>query len=89
MKINAFRNIVLTLVWFLHLIILFFSPISALDFLFNSFSNNTNGIDLILINDTQLDAAVIFLTDYTNMYTFDRVFHPTKIPINPLPNPSL
>ncbi|KAM0991054.1 hypothetical protein ACFX13_009612 [Malus domestica] len=70
------------------LLLLFFSPISALDFLFNSFSNITKGTDLILINDAQLDAAAIFLTDYTNMYTFGHVFHPTKIPMKPTSNSS-
>ncbi|KAB2630812.1 L-type lectin-domain containing receptor kinase S.1 [Pyrus ussuriensis x Pyrus communis] len=69
------------------LLFFFFSPISALDFPFNSISNITNGTDLILINDAQLDAVAIFLTNYTNMYTFGSVFHPTKIPMNPLLTP--
>ncbi|KAM1209672.1 hypothetical protein EV1_015241 [Malus domestica] len=65
---------------------LFLSPTSALDFLFNSFTNITNATDLILINDARLDAAAIRLTNDSNQFAVGRVFYPTKIPMKPTSN---
>lgn len=67
---------------------IFFSPTSALDFLFNSFSNITNATDLTLIDDALLDATVIRLTSDTVQLSIGRVFYPTKLAMRPTSNSS-
>lgn len=54
------------------------SPL-ALDFLFNSFGSITNGTDLILMNDSRVDSAVIRLTNDSNQFSFGRAYYPTKL----------
>ncbi|BBH03765.1 Concanavalin A-like lectin protein kinase family protein, partial [Prunus dulcis] len=67
---------------------IFFSPTSALDFLFNSFSNITNATNLTLIDDALLDATVIRLTNDTVQFSVGRVFYPTKLAMRPTSNSS-
>ncbi|KAL6281049.1 hypothetical protein ACE6H2_017930 [Prunus campanulata] len=79
-------SLLLPLLLLLHPI--FFSPTSALDFLFNSFSNITNATDLTLIDDALLDATVIRLTNDTVQFSVGRVFYPTKLAMRPTSNSS-
>ncbi|CAL9030979.1 unnamed protein product [Prunus brigantina] len=79
-------SLLLPLLLLLHPI--FFSPTSALDFLFNSFSNITNATDLTLIDDALLDATVIRLTSDTVQLSIGRVFYPTKLAMRPTSNSS-
>ncbi|ONI08234.1 hypothetical protein PRUPE_5G166300 [Prunus persica] len=79
-------SLLLPLLLLLHPI--FFSPTSALDFLFNSFSNITNATNLTLIDDALLDATVIRLTNDTVQFSVGRVFYPTKLAMRPTSNSS-
>ncbi|KAH0975447.1 hypothetical protein GBA52_017346 [Prunus armeniaca] len=79
-------SLLLPLLLLLHPI--FFSPTSALDFLFNSFSNITNATDLTLIDDALLDATAIRLTNDTVQLSLGRVFYPTKLAMRPTSNSS-
>ncbi|CAB4280701.1 unnamed protein product [Prunus armeniaca] len=67
---------------------IFLSPTSALEFLFNSFSNITNATDLTLIDDALLDATVIRLTNDTATLSVGRVFYPKKLAMRPTSNSS-
>ncbi|BFG32480.1 hypothetical protein CerSpe_187540 [Prunus speciosa] len=79
-------SLLLPLLLLLHPI--FFSPTSALDFHFNSFSNITNGTDLTLIDDALLEATVIRFTNDTVPLSVGRVFYPTKLTMRPTSNSS-
>ncbi|KAL5544113.1 hypothetical protein UlMin_007897 [Ulmus minor] len=57
-------------------LLLFLSQSLALDFLFNSFSNNSG---VTLINDALFDSSVVRLTNDSNQFSFGRAFYPTKI----------
>ncbi|TXG50208.1 hypothetical protein EZV62_022732 [Acer yangbiense] len=73
-------------VLFITHIFLFFIPSFALDFLYNSFGNITNGTNLILINDARLDSSVVRLTNDSNQFSFGRAYHPQKLTMKPSSN---
>ncbi|KAK7330538.1 hypothetical protein VNO77_24733 [Canavalia gladiata] len=75
----------MTVLSFLILLLLFLTPISSLDFLFNSFTGITN---LTLIKDARIDASVIRMTNDSNQYSYGRAFYPTKLPMKPSSNSS-
>ncbi|WOH05243.1 hypothetical protein DCAR_0624657 [Daucus carota subsp. sativus] len=71
----------------LQLLLLFlsFSPISTLDFIYNSFNATTN---LLLIDDARVDSSVIRFTNDSNQFSIGRCFYPVPIRIKPGPNSS-
>ena len=65
--------------------ILFF-PSYAVDFLFNSFTNGSNGTDIILISDARFDSPVIRLNNDSNPNSIGRAFYHTKLIMKPTSN---
>ncbi|KAK7265639.1 hypothetical protein RJT34_33261 [Clitoria ternatea] len=63
------------------ILLLLFSSVFSVDFLFNSFTNVKN---LTLINDAHIDGSVIRMTNDSNQYSYGRVFYPTKLPMKPI-----
>lgn len=55
------------------------NPISAVDFLFNTFTGAANGTNVTLISDARVDFSVLRMTNDSNQYSFGRAFHPQKI----------
>ncbi|XP_016446713.2 L-type lectin-domain containing receptor kinase S.1 [Nicotiana tabacum] len=62
-----------------------FPSISALDFLFNSFTTNSTPV-LNLIDDARLEPPVIRLTNDSNQFSRGRAFYPSPIPIKSTSN---
>ncbi|XP_038879424.1 L-type lectin-domain containing receptor kinase S.1 [Benincasa hispida] len=58
---------------------LFFFPSYSVDFLFNSFPNESNGTDMILISDARFDSPVIRLNNDSNQNSIGRAFYHTKL----------
>ncbi|KGN63539.1 L-type lectin-domain containing receptor kinase S.1 [Cucumis sativus] len=65
---------------------LFFFSSYAVDFFFNSFSNESNGTDFILISDARFDSPVIRLNNDSNQNSIGRVFYHTKLTMKPTSN---
>ncbi|KZV50849.1 L-type lectin-domain containing receptor kinase S.1 [Dorcoceras hygrometricum] len=61
---------------FLH----FASSVSALDFIYNSFTANPTSANFTLTDDARIQPPVIRLTSETNPLSLGRVFYPTKVP---------
>ncbi|KAK1359664.1 Non-specific serine/threonine protein kinase [Heracleum sosnowskyi] len=64
----------------LFLLLLSFSPISTLDFIYNSFNATTN---LQLLDDARLDSSAILFTNDSDQFSIGRLFYPSPIRIKP------
>ncbi|KAK3005671.1 hypothetical protein RJ639_016535 [Escallonia herrerae] len=60
-------------------------PISAVDFLYNSFTPNTTAA-LLLTGDAHLTPPTILLTNSTNRFSIGRLFSTSQIPLKPTSN---
>ncbi|KAL1333866.1 hypothetical protein HN51_062744 [Arachis hypogaea] len=74
---------------FIFQLLLCLNPISAVDFLFNSFTGITNTTNVTLIADALVDSSVVRMTNDSNQYSFGRAFYPKKVTIKkPFPSSS-